>query len=154
MTQNSPSKNNLEAPKTDLPAEATEALENLYRRVDEEVGKSGVECWLSGNCCNFEKVDHTLFASNLEVGYVQEKHPEAFPAGSILCPFWKEGMCVERERRPLGCRTYFCDGSYSEPLQAIYEKYHAEIRKLAERFEIPYSYKPFVAALRTRDDRV
>ncbi len=152
MTQNPNSLDNPRARKTELSAEAAAALEDIYRRVDKEVSGSGVECWQRGDCCNFEKVDHTLFASSLEVGYVKEKHPAPFPAGSILCPFWEEGLCVERERRPLGCRTYFCDGNYSRQLQAIYEKHHAEIRKLAERFELPYSYGPFVAALRTGND--
>ncbi len=129
------------------------ALEEIYRRADEEVEQSGVKCWLRGDCCDFEKTDHTLFASSVELAYLREKHPEPFRSDSVLCPFWEEGLCVERERRPLGCRTYFCDGSYSHQLQAIYEKYHAQIRELAESGRIPYSYEPFVAALRTRHDK-
>ena len=128
------------------------ALEEIYRRVDEEVEQSGVKCWLRGDCCDFEKMDHTLYASSVELDYLREKHPEPFSADSVLCPFWEEGLCVERERRPLGCRTYFCDGNYSEQLQSIYEKYHAEIRELAQHSKLPYSYEPFVAALRPRHD--
>ena len=149
MTQNSSQPKQREEPKNRLPAEAFEALEKLYRRVDEEISESGVECWLRGDCCDFEKVDHTLFASSLELESVREKHPETFPPNNALCPFWEDGRCVERERRPLGCRTYFCDENFAERLQAIYENYHAEIRELAKRYDIPYSYKPFVLALRT-----
>lgn len=137
-------------PESGLRPADREALEAIYRRVDDEVEQSGVKCWLRGECCDFEKMEHTLYASSLETAYLKEKHPEPFSSDSVLCPFWKEGLCVERDRRPLGCRTYFCDGNYSQQLQAIYEKYHAEIRELSQRCGIPYSYEPFVAAMRNR----
>jgi Fe-S-cluster containining protein len=143
---------NENGPVSALSEDGRKALEEIYRRVDEEVEHSGVKCWLRGDCCDFEKTDHTLYASSVELAYLKEKHPEPFKADSVLCPFWEEGLCVERERRPLGCRTYFCDGNYSQQLQAIYEKYHAEIKELAQSGKIPYSYEPFVAALRTRHD--
>ncbi|MEM7236169.1 MAG: hypothetical protein AAF517_28655, partial [Planctomycetota bacterium] len=57
-------------------------------------------------------------------------------------------LCVERERRPLGCRTYFCDPEYRDETEAVYEELHREIQSLAERYGIPYRYEPFVAALR------
>ena len=152
MTQTTRSLNNENPAKPDLCRELTESLEDLYRRVDEEVQQSGVQCWLSGKCCDFEKMDHTLYASSLEIAFLREKYPEPYRADSVLCPFWKEGLCVERDRRPLGCRTYFCDDNYSEELQAIYEKYHAEIKALAQRYNIPYSYEPFVSALRGGND--
>lgn len=150
MTQNFSDTDQEDEPK----AKAFEALEKLYQRVDEEISASGVECWLRGDCCDFEKVDHTLFASSLELEYVRDKHPKSFPPGNALCPFWEKGRCVERERRPLGCRTYFCDANFSKQLQAIYEKYHAEIKELVELHELPYSYEPFVLALRTERDQI
>ena len=125
------------------------AVEELYRALDLEIRSLGVGCWLRGDCCDFERCDHKLYASSLEIAYVREKNPRAFPAGSVLCPFWKEGKCTERERRPLGCRTYFCDKRYKDQLEALYERYYRELRKLAEARGLPWSYRPFVEALRS-----
>ena len=136
---------------TRLDATARAELEAIYRRVDREISSTGVRCWLRGVCCDFEAQDHRLYASSPELAYVREAHPEPFPPEGVLCPFWKGGMCTERERRPLGCRTYFCDERYRSLTEAIHEKYHAEIRALSERHSIDYSYELFVAALRTRE---
>lgn len=124
------------------------ALEDIYRQAEREIDATGVACLLSGRCCDFRKTDHRLFASSLEIAYARAKHPEPFPSESVLCPFWKEGLCMERERRPLGCRTYFCDPRFRDETQAIYERHHAAIAELAERHDIPYRYEPFVEALR------
>ena len=132
-----------------IPAGALNELEALYREVDDAVSACGVACWLRGQCCNFAVADHRLYASSLEIAYVREKHAEPFAAGSVLCPFWKEGLCVERERRPLACRTYFCDPAYRVATEALYERFHGRIREIADRYGIDYRYEPFVAALRT-----
>jgi hypothetical protein len=124
-------------------------IEDLYRRVDAEIARIGVVCWLRGKCCDFEHNEHRLWASSVEIAYVDEKHPEPFAPGSVLCPFWKDGLCTERERRPLGCRTYFCDPAHREATESAYERFHAEFRALADRFDVPYTYRDFVAALRT-----
>ncbi len=131
-----------------LPAGAREALEAIYRRVDREIESTGVACWLRGRCCDFDTSEHVLFASSVELAHVREKHPERFEPGGTLCPFWKDGLCVERERRPLGCRTYHCDRGYRGRVEAIHERYHGEIRAFAERFDLAYLYEPFVPALR------
>lgn len=133
---------------TALPAGAREALEAIYRRVDREIESTGVTCWLRSRCCDFEKSDHVLFASSVELDHVREGHPETFEPDGVLCPFWKDGLCVERDRRPLGCRTYYCDPAFSGRVEAIHERYHGEIRALADRFDVPYLYEPFVRALR------
>jgi Fe-S-cluster containining protein len=131
-----------------LPAGAREELLKLYREVDQEIRATGAVCWLRGDCCDFERSDHRLYASSLEIAFVQERYPEPFPSGSVLCPFWRERKCTERERRPLGCRTYFCDGRFRGQLEAIYEKYHRQLRELSARHGIEYRYGPFVKALR------
>ena len=70
MTQKSSHPKQRKEPKNRPPAEAFEALEKLYRRVDKEISESGVECWLRGDCCDFEKVAHALFAFELFVFFV------------------------------------------------------------------------------------
>jgi Fe-S-cluster containining protein len=123
-------------------------IEEVYRQVDEEIRATGAVCWLRGDCCDFEASPHKLYASSIEIAYVKDRYPDPFPLGSVLCPFWKDRKCTERERRPLGCRTYFCDVRFRDQLEAIYEKHHRKIREIADRHGLEYRYEPFVAALR------
>jgi hypothetical protein len=113
------------------------------------VASLGAACWARGDCCDFERAGHRLHASWIEVAHVREKHPQGFAAGSRLCPFWKEGKCTERERRPLGCRTHFCDGRYRDPLEAIHERQLRRIREMARDHGLPWAYAEFVGALRS-----
>lgn len=141
-------------PTISLPPALRDELEEAYRELDAEVRSLGVACWARGDCCDFERSDHRLYASTVEIAYVIEKRGNAIEAeggrSSKLCPFWKEGKCTERERRPLGCRTYFCDRRYREPLEALYEKYHRRLQKLAERYALDWRYEPFVEAVRSK----
>jgi len=136
------------APTATLSPEAAQALADVYARVDREIRSMGATCWLRGRCCDFETAEHVLFASSAEIAFVRAAHAERFAPHGVLCPFWKDGLCAERERRPLGCRTYFCDPAYSDRVASIHERYHREICALADRFGIEYRYEPFVAALR------
>lgn len=127
-----------------LSPELRNELESIYRDVETELTQSGVTCWLSGQCCDFERSDHQLFASSVEVAYVQEKHGDAIEATAPLCPFWKAGRCTERERRPLGCRTYFCDDRHHDDLLALYERYYQRLRRAAVLEGFEWKYAPFV----------
>lgn len=131
-----------------LPEPARLDLEALYREVDSEVRALGVGCWVRGDCCDFDRSEHKLYATSLEVLHVREKHPRPLGVESSLCPFWKDGRCTERERRPLGCRTYFCDARHREPLQALHERCHVRLRRIAEAHGLRWSYEPFVPAVR------
>lgn len=135
---------------TDSPRlpEATRDLEAIYREVDDEVRGSDVTCALRGVCCDFERSEHRLYATGLEVAHVREVHPEPLEGPAELCPFWKDGLCTERDRRPLGCRVYFCDPAYRARGEAIYERYHRRIREACERHGVAYTYAPFVRELR------
>lgn len=131
-----------------LPNAAREELERIYREVDAEIASTGVRCEASGVCCDFENVPHHLYASTVEISHVKEVHPESFAPGSKLCPFWIDRKCMLRERRPLGCRTYFCDERYRDVLEDIYEKYYRRVRAIAEQHDLEWSYVSFVDALR------
>lgn len=134
---------------TPLDPSLRDDLEALLRDLDREIASIGAGCWQHGACCDFERSGHVLFACELEIAYVREKHPTPFPPDSRLCPFWREGRCTERERRPLGCRTYFCDRRYRALFEALHEKYLALISCLARRAGLPRGYRPFVEALRS-----
>ena len=137
-----------QSPPGGLSETASRELAEIYARLDAAVAATGVRCFLRGHCCDFTKADHRLFASSVEIAYVREAHPAPFSPGSPLCPFWRDGLCHERERRPLGCRTYFCDEVRGGDAAALYERFHAEVRDLADRHGIEYRYEPFVDALR------
>lgn len=124
------------------------ALEAIYEELNSEVAALGVTCWVRGVCCDFERADHRLYASSLELAYVLEAHDGPLPFSGRLCPFWKEGQCTERERRPLGCRTYFCDERYRDRLEALYEKYYSRLKATAEKEGFDWSYGEFVEGLK------
>lgn len=131
-----------------IPPSLRQELEEIYSEVERAIGSLGVACWGHGDCCNFERCDHRLYASSLEIAYVIDQHPLPFAPGSCLCPFWKEGRCTERERRPLGCRTYFCDTRYRVALEDLHERCYRRLRDASVRAGFPWSYELFVAALR------
>ena len=64
------------------------------------------------------------------------------------CPYQVEGLCTAREGRPLGCRIYFCDENAQSWQNEVYEKYHARLRGVHERFGVPYRYVEWRAGLR------
>ncbi len=134
-----------------LPATLAGELASIYQDLDREVRTLGVACWARGDCCDFERCDHRLYASSVEIEFVMEKRGASHPGESSLCPFWLEGMCTERERRPLGCRTYFCDRRYKDPLESLHEKYLGRIQRAAQAHGYAWSYRPFVTAMRAQD---
>lgn len=126
-----------------------ERLDGIYRRLQDDIAATGVVCRQRGLCCDFEKMDHVLFCSTLELeNMASAPRYEAANASGRLCPFWKDGMCEARDVRPLGCRVYYCDTSYTaEHSQRVYEKYHRDIEELARESNTDYAYVPMIAAL-------
>lgn len=132
-----------------LPREVRQALEEMYLRVDREIERLGLVCAACGDCCDFEHQDHLLFATSLEVAYACEKPPPPQTLRSEKhCPYWQGRLCTLRDRRPLGCRTYFCDARFREQLYEIHERYLADIRRIAERAGFPADYAPFPQSVR------
>ena len=135
----------------ELPDSLREELEAIYREVDDQISSTGVVCWTRGLCCDFDRAEHVLYASTVEVSYLAEKYGTDLPRPEgRLCPFWREGLCCERERRPLGCRTYFCDATYRDATEALYERSYARIRAAAVRHGVEWEYAPFVDQLHRR----
>jgi len=136
---------------SDAPRDALAALAALYGRVDAEIDARSPRCELSGRCCDFPRSGHRLYATDLEADYALAARGGALPAApSGLCPWYVEGRCRNRDGRPLGCRVYFCDPAWEDEMPAVYERFHAELRDLHERFALPYAYRPFVQSVRER----
>ncbi|MCD4825221.1 MAG: YkgJ family cysteine cluster protein [Phycisphaerae bacterium] len=103
-------------------------------------------CRGCGICCDFAKMDHRLYVSTGELALLTRAGESATPA-ELRCPYQAGANCTAREFRPLGCRMFFCDANLTDTHEAIYEKFHGEIRLLHHRFDIEYFYVELTAAL-------
>ncbi len=97
-------------PGSSTPPEAFVELARIYAEADAAVAGVGAVCTNRAVCCDFDKVDHTLFATDLEVEFLLATHgpPDRWEHPN-RCPYQVDGLCTARRARPLGCRTYFCD---------------------------------------------
>jgi Fe-S-cluster containining protein len=120
------------------------AVLQMYADVDREVAAAGPVCVSSGRCCRFKEYDHTLFVSSLEADVLLSAAPPYDPATvtADFCPFQDGNLCTAREPRPLGCRVYYCDPSYTETCHTISEKYLRRLKDLAEEHGVGWNYAP------------
>lgn len=132
-----------------IPAGLRDELQAIYGELAAEISATGVVCEVSGRCCNFEKIDHVLFATIMEMAVLLERKPiGTWPTSPVLCPYWVGGKCEAREDRPLGCRVYFCDPTYeAQHASRLYETYHKRLEDLARRYHFGGEYLPMVRAL-------
>jgi Fe-S-cluster containining protein len=128
-------------------------LEELYGDLERELSALRPLCRQSGRCCKFKEFGHQLWTTELELDYLIEHQglpPRSSSASEGVCPYLKDGLCGVREHRMLGCRIYFCDAGYAGAMGPLYEKYHARIRELHRRHDLPYEYREFLSALERR----
>lgn len=123
-------------------------LEALYERVGAVVDAAKPRCEMSGRCCDFPTSEHRLFATGIETEFAARAAGGNVPAApSGQCPWYVDGLCQNRQGRPLGCRVYFCDSAWEQDMPATYERFHAELRALHAAHGLPYEYRLFVEAL-------
>lgn len=67
----------------------------------------------------------------------------------LQCPYQVGRSCSARDRRPLGCRVYFCDALDPDGQQAVYERFHRAVVELHRRFSLEYRYVELTTALQT-----
>ncbi len=123
----------------------------LYRELSDELEGTEHYCALSGRCCNFPEMGHTLFATGVEVQYAAEAGIPVRNGDPSLCPFWYDSRCYARDERPLGCRTYYCHSEWGERGQVLYEKYHRALKEVTAQCG-PYSYQSWPTAIRAALD--
>jgi len=116
----------------------------LYSEVDAEIAAESPRCDVSGRCCHFSEYGHTLFLSAVEAELLFE---EAAQPGGAECPYQIAGRCTARERRPLGCRVYFCDPAYVERMPEISESGVRRLKHLHDRWGRPWDYRPLARFL-------
>jgi hypothetical protein len=96
-------------------------------------------CRACGDCCIFEQAEHRLYASTGELTLLTSVPPPQPPA-ILRCAYQRNSVCSARDRRPLGCRIYFCEDTASLFIKTCYEEYHREIGLLHNRHDVPYRY--------------
>jgi len=131
--------------------EGARQLAAIYAELDELLDAVRPVCLARGICCRFEEADHVLYSTGLEADHAAATLPEApVPEAEGRCPYHVAGKCTAREARPLGCRTYFCDPSMQDALEATHERFLARIREVERSLGYPAVYAPFPALLADR----
>lgn len=125
-----------------------DALRGVYRSVDEAVNRRGALCLGGGACCRFDLMGHRLMLSTGELALLTLRPPPGGRgAGLLPCAYQHGPRCTVRDRRPLGCRVYFCRAEWEDFCHQAYEASHERIRRLHERHALPYAYVELTAAL-------
>jgi Fe-S-cluster containining protein len=115
----------------------------IYDEVAAEIAKAAPVCELSGRCCRFKEFGHTLFITRPEAELLLERGlPENAVVDESGCPFQVNGLCTARERRPLGCRVYYCDPKYAGTGEALSEAFISRLKRLHEETGTPWEYRP------------
>ena len=134
------------------------AIRAIHEAVEREVSSRRPLCLASGNCCRFEAFEHRLMVTGLETAWTlaQAETPTVDAAAIEAarnrgdCPFLAgdgRRLCGIRTARPMPCRTFFCDRAATRWQQELHERSLAGLRRIHDRFEIPYRYLEWRDAL-------
>jgi len=124
-----------------------EELRRLYELVDDELAARGARCLGGGACCRFDLMGHRLYATTGELAILTGEPPPERPPTALRCPYQVGPRCRAHARRPLGCRVFFCRTGPDDGSSRTYERFHRRIRRLHDRFGVPYLYAELTAAL-------
>src|SRR4051812_37459683 len=137
-------------------ADVCQAVENLYGQVQREIDARRPLCVISGRCCRFEEYGHRLFVTTMELAsFVRELKASTVDRQQRMadwdgtgCPFQVNKLCTVHAFRPFGCRMFFCDATSTQWQNEQYERFHAELKELHKRLDVPYVYVEWREALR------
>jgi len=127
-----------------LPDPGHAELRALYDELSAELEPFRRHCDTRGICCNFAKTGHMLYVTTLEAAEMARSGvtPDAAQAAAKTCPFLRDNLCGVREHRALGCRIYFCDRTYEENRNEVYERFLKRVREIEARHSIEHTYRP------------
>ena len=129
--------------------EVRATVADLYAAVQREIDQRKPLCVISGKCCRFEEYGHRLYVTTVELAAFVHSSP-AMPSDwdGMGCPFQKNKLCSVHPIRPFGCRMFFCDPTSTEWQNHRYERFHADLKRIHEQFDVPYFYVEWRQALR------
>lgn len=125
-------------------SEARAELRALYARLAAELQPFRRHCDTRGLCCNFTATGHMLYLTGLEAAELaaSDSAPDMALSAQGKCPYLQGKLCGAREHRAIGCRIYFCDKTYEEERNALYEKFLKEARAIETRHSLEHTYAP------------
>jgi Fe-S-cluster containining protein len=124
-----------------------QSLIEVYAELDRRLAELSAHCRACGRCCNFAVSGVRLYASTGELAALSRTDPPA-PRAPLQdrCPYQLGRKCRARDRRPLGCRAFFCEKAFAGDLAIEYEVCHRAIRDLHQTRCLPYAYVDMVHA--------
>lgn len=123
----------------------------FYAEAERRIASQAATCWNRGLCCRFGQFGHRLYVTALEVCYYLATGDRPPPVLEDACPHAFAGKCHARDRRPLGCRVYYCDAKAQDWQGPLTEECLARLRDLHRELEVPYFYADWLDVLRALD---
>lgn len=116
-------------------------LLQIYDDLAQDLARLAPVCDLSGRCCRFKDYGHRLYLTGSEAELLLA---DGIPPGAEIndegCPFQQGLLCTAREKRPFGCRVFFCDPKYAGQAEVLSEKYLERLRQLHRETDTPWHY--------------
>lgn len=123
-------------------------LEGIYQSVDAELSSLPARCMGGGVCCKFDLAGHRLYVSTGELTFLTaDNPPPQARSQAARCPYQLGPRCGARQRRPLGCRVFFCDGEAAHATGKLYEDFHRQIKLAHQTYRLQYAYVELTSAL-------
>jgi hypothetical protein len=132
--------------------EVVAVMHDFYAESDRLIAAKGATCWNRGACCHFGMFGHRLYVTALEVCYYLATAEPPPPVNDDTCPHAREGRCHARERRPLGCRVFYCDPAAQGWQGPVSEERLGRLRAMHDELNVPYFYADWIAVLRALID--
>ena len=139
-------------------AHQLQVLSDLWLMLDRELPRFGGRCRACGECCDFPRQGHVLFAAKPELdaclAWARENF-RATPEGisrSLAegrCPFWQGRRCAVHPVRPLGCRLFLCNPRSPTDLSRLSQRFHALLAERLAGPDAPWWYGPALAYMKT-----
>lgn len=126
------------------------AMRAFYTEADREIAAHNPTCWNRGECCRFGAFGHRLYVTTLEIVYYLASGEPA-PVTADACPHAVDGRCNARDRRPLGCRIFYCDPKSRHWQGPLSERLLTRLKAMHEELNVPYEYVDWMAAIRCVD---
>jgi len=133
------------------------ALEALWAECDRRLADLGVQCRACGQCCDFPRRGHVLFAMKAELDVCLDwarRHLATDPRDvrrrldAGLCPFQDGPRCRIHPVRPLGCRIFFCKTGDAAQLERLAADLHDRLRSIVRDNELLQWYGPALAYIK------
>ncbi len=126
-----------------VPEQAFAELNALYETLEGELARFRRRCVMRGICCDFATHGHMLFVTGLEAAQMARcgQVPEPAQAVAGICPYLLGTRCGARDHRALGCRIYYCDTTYEEQRNEVYERFLKAIREIEARHGMEHTYQ-------------